>query len=332
MIRVYNQFDALEVIESLEKHFSNAKEKTLNEYLKTGESLLKKRKNDQSISDLIHNTSKEGTFYKRVNSIRYFLCRTIKDLLDIFYETQNDNLLIEASDFFRELEEIANFKKSPEKVFLKATSKKSSLRGLPADWVEKFIDYNPKSKYRTAFLTMSLSGCRPSELVRGVEVSITEKTVSFLIAGSKVDDDKGQPFRTITYLLPSDSHLIAALLDITKKRPTVFTVFIESAVNITTEIRRIGEKLWEHKKDSITSYCFRHQLAANLKKTHSGDDVSRALGHCTNKTRKRYGHHSQARGISNNSEIVISATRPIKNTATHTFANFLSADESISPS
>lgn len=330
MIHLYNQLDALEVIESLEKKFAKANEKTLKDYFRTGESLLNKIKFDQTISDAINNTDSKYTFYKRISSIRYFLCKTIKDLLDLFYDHQQDNFLIEASNFFHDLQEIANFKKSPDKVFLKTNSKKNSLRGLPTDWIEKFINYNPKSKYRTAFLTMALCGCRPSELVSGVEVSITDNTISFLIAGSKVDDDKGQPFRTITYLLPSDNYFIAALLDITKKRPTVFVVFIESAVNITTEIRRIGKKLWEHKKDSITSYCFRHQFASNLKKTHSGDDVSRALGHCTNKTRKRYGHHSQARGITNNCEIVISATRPIKNTATHTIANFLIGENPIS--
>ena len=332
MIRVHNQFDALKVIESLENHFAKAKEKTLIDYFRTGESLLKNRKFDQSIGDLINSTDQQGTFYKRVSSIRYFLCKTIKDYLDLFYEHQHEKFLMDASDLFEDLEEIANFRKPQDRVFSKTSSKKSALRGLPSDWVEKLINYNRNSKYRTSFILMSVCGCRPAELVTGVQVSITDSSISFLITGSKVDDNKGQPFRTITYLFPSDNQFINELRSGAITKPSVFVVSIVSAINITTEIRRIGEKLWEHKKGSITSYCFRHQLASNLKKTHSADDVSRALGHCTNKTRKRYGHHSQARGVTNNSELVISATRPIKNTAKD-IGNFISfAEKHISPS
>lgn len=57
-------------------------------------------------------------------------------------------------------------------------------------------------------------------------------------------------------------------------------------------------------------------IASDLKRTHSGEDVSRALGHATNKTRKRYGHHSQQRG--DTSRIIVSASRPIKHIATNT--------------
>lgn len=41
-----------------------------------------------------------------------------------------------------------------------------------------------------------------------------------------------------------------------------------------------------------------------------GDDISRALGHATDKTRKKYGHASQGRGLV--TDVVVAAPRPIK--------------------
>lgn len=316
MINVYNQFDALSVIESLGKHFSDAKIATLEDYFKSGNSLLRRRKANESISDIINNTDSKSTFYKRINSIRYFLCKTIKDLLDLFYETEYDNFLIEASGFFHELQEIANFTRSPDKKFEKTKSKRTALRGLPADWMEQVANDNPDSKYRLPLLTMALTGCRPAELVKGIEVSITKNDISFFIMGSKVSHEKGQPFRTISYPQNSFSPLIGMLKNTIGDSADKFMVSIEKAVNLTVEVRRISKKLWPNHKESITCYCFRHQFSADMKKSKKGDDVSRALGHATDKTRKMYGHASQSRGLI--TEVTVTVPRPIRNTATRT--------------
>lgn len=310
MLNVYNQFDALAVIESLEHHFANASEKTLKDYYKTGALLLKRRTYHETIDDIINNTNSKSTFYKRISSIRYFLCKSIKDLLESFYEHQHEMYLIEASELFPALAEIANFKISPDKTFEKSKSKKTALKGLPSDWREKIVTYSASSKYRLALLIMSLTGCRPSELVTGVDVSITENDISFYIVGSKVSFEKGQPFRTITHPKNSPNPLIKILTREINKPKANFTVSVEKAINLTVEVRRIARILWPNHNQSITCYCFRHQFSADMKKSKKGDDISRALGHATNKTRKRYGHANQSRGFV--TDVTVTAARPIK--------------------
>lgn len=310
MINVYNQFDALVAIKSLENHFANATEKTLKDYFRTGECLLKSRAPDETISDIINNTNSKSTFYKRTSSIRYFLYKTIKDLLELFYEHQHEVYLMEASEFFPDLEEIANFKISPDKNFEKMKSKKTALKGLPSNWREKIVCYSESSKYRLALLTMSLTGCRPSELVTGVNVTITENDISFHIVGSKVSLEKGQPFRTISYPKDSPNPLIKILKNDINKPTANFTVSVEKATNLTVEVRRIAKILWPNHNEPVTCYCFRHQFGADMKKSKKGDDISRALGHATNKTRKRYGHANQGRGFV--TDIIVTSARPIK--------------------
>lgn len=131
-------------------------QRTLHEHFRTGESLLKNRKFDQSIGDLINSTDKQGTFYKRVSSIRYYLCKTIKNHLDLFYEHQHEKFLIEASDLLRISKKLL-ISKNLKIVFARASSKRTALRGfLPSDWVEELINYNRNSKYRTTFILMSV--------------------------------------------------------------------------------------------------------------------------------------------------------------------------------
>ena len=181
------------------------------------------------------------------------------------------------------------------------------------NWREEIVNYNPVSKYKLPLLTMTLTGCRPSELVEGIEVSITKNDIRFFITGSKVSHEKGQPFRTISYPQNSFNPLIGMLKNTIGDSADKFMVSIEKAVNLTVEVRRISKRLWPEHKESITCYCFRHQLSADMKKSKKGDDVSRVLGHSTDKTRKRYGHASQGRGLI--TEITVAVPRPIKKVA-----------------
>jgi integrase len=105
---------------------------------------------------------------------------------------------------------------------------------------------------------------------------------------------------------PTIEHLINGPLSAKED----ITVSIEKAVNFSVEVRRISKILWPHHKESITCYCFRHQFSSDMKKSKMGDDISRALGHATDKTRKRYGHASQGRGLV--TDVVVTAPRPIK--------------------
>jgi integrase len=316
-------FDAIEAINDLKSHFCNAGEETLTDYYKNGERLIKRKIMSQTIIDVLIKAKTSNTFYKWLNGIRFYLCDKIERNLQL-YELSSDTLYCEdAYSLFDDLQHIANFNASDfDLEFDKKKSKKNALHKLPKNWRELLISYNPSSMYRIPLLTAALTGCRPCELIKGIRVYMSDNHVNFQIEGGKVDANKGQPFRTISHPVTSSNELLHELIKEIPNPRQAITVSINKAVNFTVEIRRIGKEVWPAHPESITAYCFRYQFASDLKRTHSGEDVSRALGHSTNKTRKRYGHHAQQRG--DTSHIIISASRPIKNLAinkpTHSFA------------
>ena len=80
-------------------------------------------------------------------------------------------------------------------------------------------------------------------------------------------------------------------------------VKIQSAINLTTAIRSAGKRAFPKRKKSITCYSFRHQVTADWKsiskQSHDIEDalieVSKALGHASDATKRYYGHSEQAK-------------------------------------
>lgn len=310
-------YDALEAITDLESHFCDASQATLEDYYKTGERLIKRKKMHQTLVDVLIKAKSENTFYKWLNGCRFYLCNKIKECLKLYELTSDSWYCEDAYELFDDLQNIANFNKSDFNFdFNKKKSKKTALHKLPKNWQELLINYNRNSKYTSALVVIALTGCRPCELVKGIKISISDEKIDFFIEGAKVDDKKGQPFRNISYPIDSKNTLIEILKNILSTSAKEITISIAKAVNFTVEIRRRSKILWPSHKESITSYCFRHQFSADMKKSKKGDDVSRALGHATDKTRKRYGHASQGRGLI--TEVTVTVPRPIRKTATRT--------------
>lgn len=294
-------------------------EKTQNEYIAEALRILKKRKtNGDSLSDVVNSTTKKSTFFKRVAALKYYLIwigsTAAMTLSEKRCEDSLHNIKLVIKDV-NELHSIINngfFGTHEER-----KSKRTSLKGLPQNWMERLCNYNANSKYRTALLIMCLTGCRPAELVQGVDISLSEDienkkfVIEFEIIGAKLSDTKGQPIRKISYVYDPSNKLLSALIDATSLiESKSATFYIESAINFTTEIKRIGAVLWPTHTESITSYSIRHQIASNFKKHLSSDDVSKALGHASPKTKKTYGSVSQSKGTA--PEVSISASREIK--------------------
>ena len=283
---------------------SNPSEDTRNEYMKIAKQLLlKKAKNRQSLWQAIADTRSKNTYYKRIAAISFYVLQigseSAKTLMKEYCPIADNNIKKAAADVI----ELFNITETSLKItFSKKLSKRSALLGLPVDWMEQICNYNENSKYRDAFYVAALTGCRPSELKKGVSVTYElksdgESELTFKIFGSKITEHSGQEWRTITYrnleVIGAFSKFLASIkLGGTKK------MYIESPVNFTQEIRRIAKNLWPDHKSPVTAYCFRHQFSANLKNMKIGDDTSKALGHRSTKTRRLYGTASQARGKS----------------------------------
>jgi len=142
-------FDALNAIHDIKSHFCNASEETLVDYYKTGERLIKRKKMDQTIVDVLIKAKTSNTFYKWLNGTRFYFCDKIERNLQL-YELSSDTFYCEdAYSLFDDLQHIANFVASDfEFEFDKKKSKKNALHKPPKNWRELLISYNPSSMYR----------------------------------------------------------------------------------------------------------------------------------------------------------------------------------------
>ncbi|KRV41728.1 hypothetical protein [Pseudomonas aeruginosa] len=81
-------------------------------------------------------------------------------------------------------------------------SKRSDLKYLPGNWRDQLHKQLEGSKYELAYLVEAVSGCRPGELEKGVKVICSKESDLLTVRidnGVKVTDQKGQPWREITY-------------------------------------------------------------------------------------------------------------------------------------
>ena len=128
---------------------------------------------------------------------------------DLLQREQPDSLswrtlLIELKHAVSELEAVQSLKRQ-DGMELAGTntkpsrSKKFLLPRLPPGWQERFLDANRSSeKYRMAGVLLRHCGMRPKELAIGVILTACDQGVVVHIAGAKVRETAGQPWRTFT--------------------------------------------------------------------------------------------------------------------------------------
>lgn len=287
----------------------SASKKTRVDYAKL--TLGRVRKAQQSGTDLMTMvlvTSRSSSYYKRMAAVRYLLAAQHERLLSEEEHRRYAGDQPGPEQFSRwrgHRDLLIQYRERQKQGFTSArskrTSKRQALRGLPADWRQQICLRARNGKYGLAILVAALTGCRPAELAFGVVVwreRHPEDQIVFRIEGAKVSDRQGQPYRLIAYQ-SNDSHpLVQAITDEFDASGSAapVTVQIEHAGNFTVEIRRLAECLWPKHPHAVTAYCFRHQWAADIKRTHAGDAVSQGLGHVSAKTRRYYGQARQATG------------------------------------
>ena len=263
------------------------------------------------------------TFRKRLVALEHFLCSQQEQLTRQLNAPAVQAAEILHLQFFLQLKHLQALQRLRQAGMTgeraKRRSKRQSLAGLPANWRVDLCKRAVGGRYLFSLIVLTLTGCRPSELVDGIDVwrgkdEVTGKLlIHFRIRGAKVKGSQGQPFRTISYDT-NDPHpltvVVNELLD-TQPEPRVF-VQLRSAVNLTVEIRRLARSLWPKHKQPITAYCFRHQFAADLKANGDDEAASRGLGHISAETRRAYGTASQASKGHRLRPLQIDAKRPVK--------------------
>lgn len=203
-------------------------------------------------------------------------------------------------------------------------SKRSDLKYLPSNWRDLLHRQLEGSKYELAYLVEAVSGCRPGELEKGVKVIFSEESRLMTIRidnGVKVTDQKGQPWREITYRV-DQCPLVRALFEVcrnvvpaTERIETV--VDIEKTTNWRAALSSAGQKLWPRLKFRICPYHLRNAAASDWKSARlSEEEISAALGHCVNKTSSIYGQFQISQGGGGLAPVEVRAARLISNTRT----------------
>ncbi|HIE5152908.1 TPA: hypothetical protein ACXNFE_002018 [Pseudomonas aeruginosa] len=204
-------------------------------------------------------------------------------------------------------------------------SKRSDLKYLPSNWREQLHKQLEGSKYELAYLVEAVLGCRPAELEKGVKVICSKESGLLTIRidnGVKVTEQKGQPWREITYRVDQNPLLRALFEACTNvvpgaERIETTVIDIEKTTNWRAALSSAGQKLWPRLKFRVCPYHLRNAAASDWKRAGlSEEEISAALGHCVNKTSSIYGQSQIGQGSGGLCPVEVRAARPILNTRT----------------
>lgn len=178
----------------------------------------------------------------------------------------------------------------------RSNAKRKGIGTLPPNWRADFWKNFPEnSPHRLALALLSTTGCRPSELVKGVEVELDEHgNLKVIIKGTKTHDGRyGQEYRELTILVESKEAMF--LQKSVVANVGTLHVAIKSPNALSEAVRRHSKKLWPRRKYVVSPYSFRHQFAADLKNNFDPEEVAMAMGHSVCKTQQHYGTRNQGR-------------------------------------
>lgn len=185
----------------------------------------------------------------------------------------------------------------------KTNSKRNSLTGLPVGW-QHLIYGKVAPKYKSAVLALTVTGCRPEELRKGVRFFLSEDgLIGVKIDGAKVSETKGQWIRLLFFdpEINALNKVIKKILDqhgaLEIKLPANDNQDPRQAVNAFTKAVNYAARKAGPKFSKVSPYTFRHQKTADLKKEgHSQEKRAAFLGHRSTRTQQHYGFAQQGRG------------------------------------
>ena len=187
----------------------------------------------------------------------------------------------------------------------KINSKRYSLAGLPVGWQDQIYKH-VSGKYKSSVLALTVTGCRPEELRKGINFFLSEDgLIGVRINGAKVTGTKGQHVR-ILYFDPQISELNRAIKKILDDHGSITIKLPESnpdnpepskVVNAFTRAVKYAAGKAGHGFHRVSPYTFRHQKTSDLKKEgHSEEKRAAFLGHRSTRTQQQYGFAQQGRG------------------------------------
>ena len=149
--------------------------------------------------------------------------------------------------------------------------------------------------YADPLRVLFLTGARPSEVVKGIEVELTaHRHLRFTIRGTKVTNQTGQPVRMIEVAINNAAAQALAM----RAAAGVLVVRITDARKLSDRVRSMSMRLFPRIGYVISPYTFRHALAAGEKKRgRSVDSLAKVLGHVSGRSQRAYGTPQQGQHL-----------------------------------
>lgn len=312
-------------------------ESTLEEYKEVKNRIVGKGKliNNANLSNWREKPMAKSTFYKQRAALNYALTFQLQELLkkqdklqrakeyDLWEKCVKDinatiHLLNE--DYFAPQLSVEEglTRDRPRDFTRPRKSKRSSLGTFPDNWRELIFEKMQRSKFKPALAVAWLTGCRPSEIMNGVEVALTERDGSkyliFKVLGTKrgKNNNYGQEKRFVKVSItnPAASFLVNNIENNENKN---IIVSIETTEGFSQAVNDASKRIWKGKKDHVSPYSFRHSFSADVKsftnevmmeEEESKKLIAQALGHSNMDTQQNYGMSQQSKGST--SKVIIS--------------------------
>lgn len=175
-------------------------------------------------------------------------------------------------------------------------SKLNHLKRISAkypDWVERMQNAMRYSMYSDAIQVIELMGCRPIELVEGIEISLGDPGWFSLkvLHGGKVTEKSGQPWREIS--------LPAAKLPINWAQALRTSGTFVVRINDRDEFRNALQQASRAALPNVpyaTAYVYRHAFATRMRNVgFSAQEIGAFMGHSAAETQSRYGIRSRGK-------------------------------------
>jgi integrase len=186
----------------------------------------------------------------------------------------------------------------------------SKLRKIP-DWRSKLFE-QVTPKHQDAAALCAITGVRPSEIARGVNVRLSNdadgQRLIITISGSKITANSGQPVRILRVKIDS-----AEARHLANNAANGTLNIVTHPANLCAAIIKAGRTAFPHLRETVTPYVFRHSLASDLKAANiSPDAIAQILGHQASESQQAYGFAVCASGLM--SIDGVQATLPVRST------------------
>jgi integrase len=211
-------------------------------------------------------------------------------------------------------------------------AKKAALKSLPANWREMMWTRAAEPEWQRArpqllpaLAVLWLTGCRPSEIEKGVNVAWRNQLLVVEIVGTKCVDagqrERGQPRRRYAFRTDTEAEsscpALEALRLLSMEAATSGAgrcVVSHDGDYLYNSIVALGKAAFPKMRTRVSPYCFRHQHASDLKSDPdvSLEEAAKAMGHLSDYSIGKYGNAVHGKKGGRVKALAVETTRPVK--------------------